>query len=549
MNEITRIHLARTAYDIELSAKKKLDNYVDDIEHTLHDDKDMMYEIELRIVEILKENGISPGGVITISDVEIVQKTLGSAADFSDEDSDKISKSDLDDGERKLFRDESTGIIGGVCSGLATYFKVDAWIVRLVFLVLAAITSGGFVIVYIILMIFVPPARSAGDRLQMSGRSATLQSLRGMSDLPYARSRAITIGRTLVRVIGVAAMIGMVILILTGMAVVLGAVFSFVNISTVPWLAWGISMGSIGLLGLVIALSALAIMIWRSSTPRRTVIAFWSGAGIAAVLGIAGILLTGFQFTFNKPYAQLQDNTVSTSEPLDLQDVSTLGVNSSTPTSITYIVSSDKPTLQISSPKQLKQTISHELTSTGKTSKRLDFYSVEDFGCKIIHACATSLAVTIYGPELKQIDLMTDGQFEYQNSNQDSLDVKSFSPSPTSTAKINVQNINELSLQSYGASIDLPHGTQFVVTNQHTNILNIRRDGPIENTITISGDVALAKLYQPKSCSGQKSNIMFKSIESALINGEPVDLPSTDAQKIGYECFDFEKINISPNAL
>ena len=52
MNEITRIHLAKVAYDIEIDAKKELERYIHEIERVTHE-SDMLYEIELRMVELL----------------------------------------------------------------------------------------------------------------------------------------------------------------------------------------------------------------------------------------------------------------------------------------------------------------------------------------------------------------------------------------------------------------------------------------------------------------------------------------------------------------
>ncbi|MBL6963433.1 MAG: PspC domain-containing protein [Bacteroidetes bacterium] len=57
--------------------------------------------------------------------------------------------------QRRLFRDSSNEVIGGVASGLAKYFDVDVTIVRILF-VLAGIFGGWGVIVYIIFWIAVP---------------------------------------------------------------------------------------------------------------------------------------------------------------------------------------------------------------------------------------------------------------------------------------------------------------------------------------------------------------------------------------------------------
>lgn len=57
--------------------------------------------------------------------------------------------------EKKLYRDESQKVIGGVCAGLAEYFGVDIAVIRLLFLFLL-IFKGGGIIIYIVLWIALP---------------------------------------------------------------------------------------------------------------------------------------------------------------------------------------------------------------------------------------------------------------------------------------------------------------------------------------------------------------------------------------------------------
>jgi phage shock protein PspC (stress-responsive transcriptional regulator) len=78
-----------------------------------------------------------------------------------------------------VLRRGSDRIIGGVCSGLATYFGVDALLVRIVFVILALIPPGiGIgVILYLVLWFLMEPpqgaptsaARNIGARLRAMG--------------------------------------------------------------------------------------------------------------------------------------------------------------------------------------------------------------------------------------------------------------------------------------------------------------------------------------------------------------------------------------------
>lgn len=61
--------------------------------------------------------------------------------------------------EKKLYRDESRKVIGGVCAGLADYFGMDVSIVRLIF-VLSLCAKGSGIPIYIILWIVLPKKNS-----------------------------------------------------------------------------------------------------------------------------------------------------------------------------------------------------------------------------------------------------------------------------------------------------------------------------------------------------------------------------------------------------
>ena len=71
MKEITRIHLAKTAFSVEIDAKKSLEKYLNSIQKNMHADAEAMKEIEARMVEILAERGVMKEGVISDDDVKI----------------------------------------------------------------------------------------------------------------------------------------------------------------------------------------------------------------------------------------------------------------------------------------------------------------------------------------------------------------------------------------------------------------------------------------------------------------------------------------------
>jgi len=172
MNEITRIHLARVAYDIELGAKKELDEYLKAIKAVLNND-DTLMEVESRMGEILQEHDVKPGGVITAKDVSVIREKLGEPSEFGDEDSEEaISETPA---PRRLLRDMEHKQIAGVAAGVAAYFGTDVVIVRLVFVILALINGLGLLL-YLVLWAIMPPARTLSERLSLRGQTARLDA-------------------------------------------------------------------------------------------------------------------------------------------------------------------------------------------------------------------------------------------------------------------------------------------------------------------------------------------------------------------------------------
>jgi phage shock protein PspC (stress-responsive transcriptional regulator) len=179
MNEVTRIHLGRQPFTIAIDAHKQLRQYLDAIKEAVgKSHKEVIEEVELRMAELLMERGITADRAILVDDVAYLKKQLGEPGDFKGDETDGADEEagPVKDGQKRLYRDEKNGMIAGVASGLATYFNIDAVIVRLIFILLT-IAWGWGILLYIILWIVVPAARTTSDRLQMRGKAVTIDNL------------------------------------------------------------------------------------------------------------------------------------------------------------------------------------------------------------------------------------------------------------------------------------------------------------------------------------------------------------------------------------
>ncbi|MEO1052455.1 MAG: PspC domain-containing protein [Bacteroidota bacterium] len=87
------------------------------------------------------------------------------------------SSYDLEEDQKmkKMFRDPGGKVIGGVASGVATYFGVEVAVIRLLFVIFAFFGAG--IILYIILWIILPEAKTITDKVQMQGEPVTLSNI------------------------------------------------------------------------------------------------------------------------------------------------------------------------------------------------------------------------------------------------------------------------------------------------------------------------------------------------------------------------------------
>lgn len=222
MNEITKIHLGRQPFVIAVDAHKALQEYLQEIRRQVDKNSDgVVEEVEMRMAELLAERGISGEKVVLAEDVAYLKEQLGSPRDFKDDDDTVSSKADNGEAEqapiKRLFRDTEHGMVAGVSSGLANYFGIDAVIIRILF-VIATVTGGWGIPLYVVMWLIMPEAKTASERLQMRGKAVTVDSLKEIVDRADVTGAAQRASRNVVTAFEVFAKI---ILAIVGVGVVL----------------------------------------------------------------------------------------------------------------------------------------------------------------------------------------------------------------------------------------------------------------------------------------------------------------------------------------
>ncbi len=183
MKKTIKINLSGLAFTLDEDAYQELKVYLDSISSRFRDLKEgseIISDIEARIAELFQSKVSDKKEVITLEDVKDVISIMGKPEEFYDaeEEADASSKSkDYTRKEnRKLYRDPESAIFGGVAAGLAAYFGIEAWIIRLILVVLT-FPLQVVPIIYIVLWIALPKALTSAQKLEMRGEKVTVSNI------------------------------------------------------------------------------------------------------------------------------------------------------------------------------------------------------------------------------------------------------------------------------------------------------------------------------------------------------------------------------------
>lgn len=187
MKKTISIHIKGFPFIIEEIAYTRLENYLNRLKSALQGQEgadEIIEDIEIRIAELLNGKTTQFKQVIEDNDVIDVLNTLGDPSDYAENDEQphaeerNYSSSNPNEyNERRLYRDTENGYIGGVCSGLASYFGIDPTIIRLIWAGAFFIGGIGFLL-YIILWAIIPKANSSIDRLKMKGKPINVDTVK-----------------------------------------------------------------------------------------------------------------------------------------------------------------------------------------------------------------------------------------------------------------------------------------------------------------------------------------------------------------------------------
>ncbi len=186
MNKTVTVNIGGMVFHIEEQAYDQLRKYLEAIRgyFTSSDGRDeIIQDIESRIAEMFTERTGTSRQVVTSLDVEFVINTMGKPEQVAGADEDKANTepgswtSSENKGYRRLYRDPDDKVIGGVCSGISHYIGMDPIWLRLIFAGAFFLYGSGFLL-YLLLLIIVPKAKTTSEKLEMKGQPVNIDNIK-----------------------------------------------------------------------------------------------------------------------------------------------------------------------------------------------------------------------------------------------------------------------------------------------------------------------------------------------------------------------------------
>lgn len=183
MNKTININLAGMFFYIDEDAFLKLQRYLETIKRSFTNSQgrdEIIADIEARIAELFSDRMVNERQVISVNDVNEIITIMGQPEDymvdeeiFEDEPATRTRKSS----NKQLLRDPDNKYIAGVSSGLGYYLGVDSVWIRLLWIILVIAFVGTPILVYIILWIVMPEAKTTAQKLAMRGEAVNISNI------------------------------------------------------------------------------------------------------------------------------------------------------------------------------------------------------------------------------------------------------------------------------------------------------------------------------------------------------------------------------------
>lgn len=180
MQKVISINLNGNAYQLDESGYDTLREYLAGAEAALAanpDRAEIMADLEQAIAEKCQRFLGPHKSVVSANEVDQIVKEMGpieaepgdNASGTDNRTTDSGQGSHAEPRPKRLFRNPDGAMIAGVCNGLASYFGIDVTFVRIAFVLVAVVSKGAGIIIYVAMMFIVPEARTGEERAAAGG--------------------------------------------------------------------------------------------------------------------------------------------------------------------------------------------------------------------------------------------------------------------------------------------------------------------------------------------------------------------------------------------
>ena len=210
MKKVINASIGGRNFSLDEDAYGRLSSYFEHFKSRMNQDSqaardEVMSDLEGRIAELFDQG--TGGASYRVVDLELVNKVVGqlgmpdgsaepigpstgsgtNAGPSTNSGTGTSSGPDLSysgekgEAKKRLFRDPDNKAIGGVCSGVACFLDIDITVVRII-LLLALLLWGSGLLVYIVLWIVVPLAKTPAEKCEMRGLEPTAENMAKFSE-------------------------------------------------------------------------------------------------------------------------------------------------------------------------------------------------------------------------------------------------------------------------------------------------------------------------------------------------------------------------------
>lgn len=193
MKKTFQVNINGKVFYIDEDAYELLLNYLSQLKEAFStsEGEEIVNDIEGRIAELFEERIAQGATVITYSNVNSVIEIMGKPSDISDnapsdngrtttikEEVEIDADTPINTPKKKLYRNTSNKVLGGVLSGIATYLDWDVTILRLLVASIAILTYlWPLTLIYLVAWMIIPPANTPRRVLEMKGEEVTVNSI------------------------------------------------------------------------------------------------------------------------------------------------------------------------------------------------------------------------------------------------------------------------------------------------------------------------------------------------------------------------------------